>query len=191
MPFAPVDLVGSHPHSVGEAEPGMRRFRVGDEHPPHPHVALAPDLAGTLHRHLPHQDHGEGLKLLSEVLAAPLLRWGHTVHLAVVTTSPPWQPTQDDALLVRDVEVPPLHRLDMVVAGHRGPGPSTHLRPQVRLFLHPQQEGLGTCLKLNLHDTPCHTKPQQLPKRLLRCHRRSSSCGRQAPAPNANSEESI
>jgi hypothetical protein len=34
---------------------------------------------------------------------------------------------------------------------------------------------------VSLQNTPCLTKPQQLSKRLLRCHRRSSSFGRQAP----------
>ncbi len=173
VPFVPVHLVGSHPNGVVEAQPGMRRFHVGEEHPPHPRVALAEDLSGTLHRHFPHQGTGEGLDLLGEVLAAPLTRLGHTVHLTDIAKASSRQGTHDDALLVEDVEVPLLHRLDMVVAGHRGPGPSTLLRPQVRRFLHLQQEGRGACLKPSLHDTPCLTKPQELSKRILRCHRRS------------------
>ncbi len=76
VPFGPVHLVGSHPHHVVEAQPGMSRFHVCEEHPPHPPVAFAEDLAGTLHRHLFHQGHGKGLKLLGEVLATPLPRWG-------------------------------------------------------------------------------------------------------------------
>jgi hypothetical protein len=154
---------------------------VGEEYPPHPRVALAEDLAGTLHRHLPHQGHGEGLELLGEVLAAPLPLWGHTVHLAVIAAAFSRQSAHDDALLVENVEVPRLHRLDMVAAGHMGPGPSTLLRPQVRRLLHLQKEGRGTCLKLSLPNTPCLSKLQQLNKHFLKCHHQPSSYGRQAP----------
>jgi hypothetical protein len=180
VPFAPVHLVRSYPHHVVEAQLGINRFHLGEEHPPHSRVAIAEDLAGTLHRHFPHQGHGEGFELLGEVLAAPLPRWGHTVHLAVIATASPRQGTHDDALLVEDVEVPPLHRFEMVVTGNLGTGPSTLLRPQVRRFLHLQEESRGTCLKPSTHDTPCLTQPQQLPKRLLRCHRQRSSATRKA-----------
>ncbi|MEY4692496.1 MAG: hypothetical protein RIT19_2821 [Verrucomicrobiota bacterium] len=132
VPLAPVHLVGTPPNHGVETQPLIRRLHVGEEHPPHSRVALAEDLAGTLHGHLTHQGHGEGLELLGEVLAATLPGRGHTVHLAVVATASPRQGTHDYALHVEDVEVPPLHRLDMVVAGHRGPGARAFLRPQVR-----------------------------------------------------------
>ena len=109
---------------------GIRRVHVSEAHLPHPRVALAEDLAGALHWHLTHLGHGEGLELLSEVLAGTLLGRGQTVHLAVVATASPRQRTHDHALLVEDVEVPPLHRLDMVVTGHRGPGWRSFLRPK-------------------------------------------------------------
>ncbi len=181
MPLAPVHLVGTHPNHGVETQPLIRRLHVGEEHPPHPGVALAEDLAGPLHWHLPHKGHGEGLELLGEGLAAPLPRQGHTVNLAVVATASPRQGTDDHALLVEDVEVPPLHRFDMVVAGHRGPGARAFLRPQRGRILDLQHEGRRTCLKASLDYTPSLPKPQQLSKRLLRCHRRSSSRGLQAP----------
>ncbi len=181
VPLAPVHLVGSHPDHGVETQPLLRRLHVGEEHPPHPRVALAEDLAGTLHGHLPHQGHSEGLELLGEVLAAPLPGRGHTVHLSVVATASSRQGTHDYALLFKNVEVPPLHRLDMVVAGHRGPGARAFLRPQRGRLLDLQHEGRRTCRKPRLHYTPSLTKPNQLSKSLLRCHRRSSSSGRQAP----------
>ena len=181
VPLEPVHLVGTHPNHGVETQPLIRRLHVGEEHPPHPRVALAEDLPGPLHWHLPHQGHSEGLELLGEVLAATLPRRGHTLHLAVVATASPRQRKHDHALLVENVEVPPLHRLDMVVAGHRGPGARAFLRPQRGRLLDLQQEGRGTCLKPRLDYTPSLPKPQQLSKRLLRCHRRSSSRGRQAP----------
>jgi hypothetical protein len=52
---------------------------VGEKHPPHPRVALAEDLAGPLHGHLPHQGHGEGLELMGEVLAATFRGKAHTI----------------------------------------------------------------------------------------------------------------
>ncbi len=190
MTLAPVHLVGSHPHHGVENQPLIRRFDVGEEHLPHPRVALAEDLAGPLDWHLTHQGHGEGLELLGEGLAAPLPRQGHTVNLAVVATASPRQGTDDQALLVEDVEVPPLHRFDMVVAGHRGPGARAFLRPQRSPLLDLQYEGRGTCLKPRLNHTPDFAKPQQLSKRLLRCHGRSPSCGGHgAPVPTRNSEE--
>ncbi len=44
---------------------------MGEENQPHPRVALADDLAATLHRHLPHQGHSECLELLGDVLLLP------------------------------------------------------------------------------------------------------------------------
>jgi hypothetical protein len=46
VPVAPVHLVGSHPHRVVEAQPGMRRFHVDKAHPPDSRGALVEDLAG-------------------------------------------------------------------------------------------------------------------------------------------------
>ncbi len=131
-----------------------------------------------------------GPELLDEVLAAPLPGRSHTVHFAVVASAPPRQGTHDYELLVENVEVPPLHRLDMVVAGHRGPGARAFLRPQRGRLFDLQHEGRRTCLKPRLNHTPGFAKPQQLSKRLLGCHRLASSCGRQAPpVPTGNSEE--
>ena len=189
VPFAPVHLVGTHPNHGVEAQPRMCRLHVGEEHPLHPRVALAEDLAGTLHGHLTHQGHCEGLEFLGEVLAATLPGRGHTVHLAVVATASSRQRTDDHALLVEDVEVPPLHRLDMVVAGHRGPGSGALLRPQLGRLLNLQHEGRRTCLKPRLHHTPGFAKPQQLSKRLLGCHRPASFCGRQAPPDSTGNDE--
>ncbi len=57
---------------------------MGEEHPPHPKVALTEDQAGALHGHLSNQGHGKGLKLLGEMLAAPLPMQSKSLHLAVV-----------------------------------------------------------------------------------------------------------
>ncbi len=186
---APVHLVGSHPHHVVEAQSRMRRLPVGKEHLPHPRVALAEDLAGTLHGHLTHQGHGEGLELLDEVLAATLPGRCDSIDLAIVATAPSRQRTDDHAFLVEDVEVPPLHRLDMVVAGHRGTGAGALLRPQTIRLLDLQYEGRRTRLKPRLQHTPGFAKPQQLSKRLLGCHRPTSSCGRQAPPDSTGNDE--
>ncbi len=75
--LAPVHLVGTHPYHILKAQPLIRRLHVGEEHPPHPRIALTEDLTGTLHRHLPHEGQGECLELLSEVLAAPLPGGAH------------------------------------------------------------------------------------------------------------------
>ncbi len=120
--LAPVHLVGTHPYYVLEAQPFIRRLHVGEENLLHPRVALAEDLNGTLHRHLPHGGQGACLELLSELLAAPLLGPGHTVHLAIVGSAPARQSAQNHALLVEDTLVALVHRLDVVVAGHRGSG---------------------------------------------------------------------
>ncbi len=49
----------------------MRSLHVGGEHPPHPRVVLAWDLASPLDGHLPDQGQGEGFELLGEVLDRP------------------------------------------------------------------------------------------------------------------------
>jgi hypothetical protein len=103
---------------------------VGEEHPAHPRVPLAKNLAGPLHGHLTHQGHGEDFELLDELRSATLLRRGDTVDHAIVATVSSLQRTDVYALLVEDVEVPLLHWLDMMVAAHRNPGTGTILGPQ-------------------------------------------------------------
>ena len=181
VPFAPVHLVGTHPDHVIEAQPRMRRFHVGEKHPPHSRVALPEDLASTLDRHLAHEGQSEGFELLGEVLAASLPRRSHTIHLTVIAPAPPWQSAHDHALLVEDIQMPPLHRLDVVVADHRGSCPSTFLRPQLGRFLNLQEKCGGLRLKPRLHYLPALPKPKQLSKGLFRCHRSPSSATRQAP----------
>ena len=48
LPVPPIHLVGLYPNHVIEAQPRMRRFHVGEEHPPHPRVGLSADLVCTL-----------------------------------------------------------------------------------------------------------------------------------------------
>ena len=74
VPFAPVHLVATNPNHVIEAQTSMRCFHVGEEHSPHPRVALPEDLVSTLDRHLAHEGQSEGFELLGEVLAASLPR---------------------------------------------------------------------------------------------------------------------
>jgi hypothetical protein len=162
MSLAPVHLVGAHPHHVLEAQPLIRRLHKSEEHPPDPRVALAEDLTGTLHWHLPHEGQGECLDLRSEVLAAPLSGRGYSVHRAVVPTAVAGQGAHNHTLLVEDIQAAPLHRLDVVVAGHRGSGACTLLRPQVRRFLHFQHKRRGVRVKLCLHHTPVLAQPEQL-----------------------------
>jgi hypothetical protein len=58
--FAPVHLVGSNPDHVVEAQLGMPRFHVGEQHPPHPRAALAEDLASPLRCNRPALPFGWG-----------------------------------------------------------------------------------------------------------------------------------
>jgi hypothetical protein len=56
----------------------MRHACVGKKLPLNSETALNKELAGLLHRHLPHQGHSERHELLGEVLAASLSGRGHT-----------------------------------------------------------------------------------------------------------------
>ena len=103
-----------------------------------------------------------------------------TTTIIIPSTSPPRQSTHDHALLVEDIQMPPLHRLDVVVTGHRGSCPSPFLRPQLGRFLNLQEKCGGLRLKPRLHHPPALPKPQQLSKGLFRCHRSPSSATRQA-----------
>jgi hypothetical protein len=181
VPFASIHIVGSHRHHVAEIQPRMRRFHLGEEHPSHPRVAPAKELAGPNHGHLQHQDYGEGLEFLSELLTAPLPRRGDTGDLAIVATVSSRQRTDDHALHFNDVEVPLLHRLEMAVADHRGPCSSSLLRAQRCRLLYLQHEPRGVCIKPRLDYSRSIPMPQQLPQRFLWCHGRSSAYGRQAP----------
>ena len=74
-----------------------------------------------------------------------------------------------------------LRRLNMVVAGHRIPGPSTFLRQQRGRLRHTQQEGRGACLEQRLNCTASLPKLKLPSKHLLRSHQPALSCDRQAP----------
>ena len=113
-------------------------------------------------------------------LLRPSPRRPDAVHHAVLATAPSRQRANDHTLLVDDIEMPPLHRLVMVVTGNRGRNLATLLRPQRNRLLQLQHEPRGPCIKPLLDYTPSHPKYQQLSKLLLQRHRRSSSCGRQA-----------
>ena len=159
MPFAPFYFVGTHTNHVLKAQPPPRRLHVGEEHPPHPRVALAEDLAGTLHGDLPHQGSSEDFELQSEVLAASLSRRGHLVHLAVIAPVPPRQRTHNQALPVEDIQMTLLHRLDMVVEGYRGSVPSTFFSRQLVRLLIFQKICAGILLKPRIQHRPTLPKP--------------------------------
>jgi hypothetical protein len=71
----------------------------------------------------------------------------------------------------------------LVVDDNWGAGSRTLLRPQLRRFLYLQYQRRGFRLKPRLPSTPSIPKPEELSKRLLRCHSFESSCGRQIPFP--------
>lgn len=176
VPFGPVHLIDSHSHHTVEAQPSMRRINVGEDQLPLARVAPDVDLIGTLRDQLTHQGYGEGLELLGKVLTAPLRRRCDREDLASVATAFSRQDTSDYALFVVDVTVPPVHRLDMVVANHRGVYPGNLLRLQLGGLFDLKDGRLGACLKPRFHQTPNPPKPQQLSKRFFRCYRPPSSC---------------
>jgi hypothetical protein len=97
----------------------MRHIYVREKHTPHPRVAVAKNVIGTLDRHLTHQRHCEGcLDLLGKVLAATLPERGYTVYIAINATAFSRQAKHDHALLGEDVQMLPLHRFDTVAEGH-------------------------------------------------------------------------
>ena len=126
VPLAPVHLVGTHPNHGVETQALAGRRNLSDEHPPHPprsrrgssrHVSLASPASGSRRRP----------RTPASSAWSALPGRGHTVHLAVVATASSRQRTHDHALLVENVKVPTLNRLDMVVANHRGPGARSFL----------------------------------------------------------------
>ena len=108
-----------------------------------------------------------------QVLVEPFPGRGHSVHRAAVGAAPARQSTHDYPLFVEDIEVAPLHRFNVVVAGHRGSGARTLLRPQFRRLLYLQLKHRS--FKPVLHDAPSLTQTKQLSKLLLKCHRQESS----------------
>ncbi len=95
------------------------------------------------------------------------------------------QGTNDHALLVEDIEMKPLHRIDMVVAGDRAPGSGNLLRAHLESRFNLQDEPCGDCIKPCLDSSPSLPKTLQLSKSFLRCLRPASSCGGQVPPPIA------
>ena len=88
MTFAPVYLIGTNPNHGVESRLRINSLHLAEEYPPHPRAALAEDLAGTPHGHLPDQVYGEGLELIGEVLAAALPWWCNSINLAIVAKAP-------------------------------------------------------------------------------------------------------
>ena len=147
------------------------RFKSPNQLPPR--IALAEDLAGPLLWRLTHQDHCESLELLGEVLAAALLGRSYTLQLAVVTTASPRHGTHNHALLVDDVQMPPLHRLDTVVAGSTLSRPEHFPRATTRPSPSPST---GRSRSLPRAAPQLHDKPSQAQAIAQTFHLVSSAC---------------
>jgi hypothetical protein len=86
--FATVNLHGSQPHYVIEAQSRMRCLHMGEQNPPHTRVAFVEDLAGKRHRHLHHQGQCAGLDFLGAVLPTFLLGGGTRYRLQSLQRHP-------------------------------------------------------------------------------------------------------
>ena len=161
--FAPDHIAASQPYHVVEAQPGMRRLHVGEKHPPHPRVVLIEILPARL----------TGIALIW-VRAKASNSWvkcllspshgGDAVHFAAIGTSPPRQRTHDHALLVKDVKMPSLDRLDVVATNHRSGGARAFFRPQPERLLNLQHQGRGACPKPQLNNSPTLPRPNNCSK---------------------------
>ncbi len=89
---------------------------MGEEHPPHPRVALGWDLAVTLQRYLPDLGQSDYFEPLAEMLAAPLPKHGHRVHCAIVEAAPMPQSIHNHTLFIENVQAVPLQRFTAIVA---------------------------------------------------------------------------
>jgi hypothetical protein len=116
---APPVLGRTNRDYVVKAQPGICPLHVDEVQTINPRIALAEDLASWLDPHLLHQGQCEGLGLLCEAPAPPIPRQGHRGYPVVVITSPPQQRAHNQALLVEDIGIPPLQRLDSVVLANR------------------------------------------------------------------------
>ena len=106
------------------------------EHPPHSLIGFAQNLTRFLDGHLAHQRQGEGFEFLAKMFAAPFPRRSHPINFPILTALASRQRADNHALLIEDVEMPPLHRLDMIVTRHWMPVLGAFLRPNGFGFLH-------------------------------------------------------
>ncbi len=80
---------------------------------------------------------------------------------------------------------------DLAVDDHRGVGPRTHLRPQIRRFLFLQHQRRGFRLEPRFQNPTSLPKPDELSKRLIRSHRTVPFFTCKAPFTNCSEKPNI
>jgi hypothetical protein len=190
VPLAPVHLVSPRPHHVAEGKPRVRRLALGEDFR---HIRESLSQRSWPAGWPASASSGSGRR--------PRIFGGSACcshpHGEVTRYTLPSSPRRPRGMAYTithsSVETLRCHHsigFAMFVANHRCAGRSTLLWRQLWPLLHLRQGGRGTCLNPRPNYKQSHPKPQQLSKRFLRCHRRSSSCGRQTPhVPTTNGEE--
>ena len=102
------------------------------------------------------------------MLAPSLPGRSHPVNLVVRGTSPPGQGTDNHALLVKDVEVPPLHRFDMIIASDFLLEHIALLLPELWGLLHRNYEGIVLLFERRADYSPGFPQSQQAMKYFFR-----------------------
>src|SRR5260370_36541391 len=88
-------------------------------------------------------------------------RW-HPVTAPILAAPASGQGAHDHALLVEDVEVPPLHRLNVVITGDRLPAPGGLFSPQSLGFAHTNHKRIPFHFVVSTDHSPTRTQSQQL-----------------------------
>ena len=113
-----VDTHLIHPNAAHVAKVRLRigRIHLPEKHAPQPGVGFAHDLAYFTDGHLPHEQQAKGFKLFGEVRAQPLPGRTHSKDMAALTALAARQSAGDLAMVLEDIEMPPSHHFDVVVA---------------------------------------------------------------------------
>src|SRR5437870_9818127 len=104
------------------------------------------------------------------MLAPPFPRRGHSINRSVLAAPASRQRAHNHALLVKYVQMPPLHRLNVVVAAHRLPALGALLRPQCFGLLDANHKRVALHFIVGADHFPAQPQSQQFLKRLFRCH---------------------
>lgn len=191
LSFADVHLVHSDPDHFGEIQNRVGIANVRPQQTPQTGIALAEDLPGPRHRHLPHQGQGERLELLGEVLTLALPGRRNRPNLVTPLATSPRQRAENFGSLPEGIQMPPSSRFGVVVADHRRPFTGTFRTLQTRpeplgLLHHDQKTFRRLGLVLRGYDRPPIIQLQQPSKCLLGNH---ASQILTTPSATGNSEE--
>ncbi len=147
---------------------GVGRFDIMGRHAPEPGVVLPQSIGHRRHRHLPAQEHRQGLKKKGKTAAFPRPRHRHaqdSVFRAIAARHPRFQ----EALILEEVQMPPAFRAGVMRRAKLAALRTSKALALLKIQL--QKQSAWFAFKSTFRHFPSRFELQGRRKQYFRCHR--------------------